>query len=117
VTSKTPHLTPTERRLLTCLVQNPGRVVSHKELLEAMSPGNPSNNMNNVRECISRLRKKVEIDPALPRVIMTHYGLGYSFDGQEEAQGFPENIGFSGGIWHSGMNWLTILPSTRFVSR
>jgi len=32
------RLTPTERRLLTCLVRNAGRIVSHGELLEEMSP-------------------------------------------------------------------------------
>jgi len=37
-----------------------------------------------------RLRKKIEIDPALPRVIITHHRQGYSFAGKEEAQWFPE---------------------------
>jgi hypothetical protein len=80
-----------------------------------MSPGNPSYNIDNLRQSISRLRKKIEVDPALPRVIITHHHEGYSFAGKQEAQWFPENIDFSGGIWHSGMNWLTILPSPRFL--
>jgi len=78
-----------------------------------MSPDNPS--IDNLRHCISRLRKKIEIDPALLRVIITHHRQGYSFAGKEEARWFPESIDFSGGIWHSGMNWLTILPSTPFL--
>jgi len=80
-----------------------------------MSSGNPSKTIHHLRAYIARLRKKIEIDPALPRVIMNHYGVGYSLAGREEAQWFPENIDFSGGIWHSGMNWLTILPSPRFL--
>ena len=80
---KSARLTRTERRLLTCLVRNAGRIVSHKELLEAMLPGKPST--DNLRHCISRLRKKIEIDPALPRVITTHHRQGYSFAGKEEA--------------------------------
>jgi len=81
------HLTPTERRLLTCLVQNAGRIVSHKELLEAMS----ASNIGNLRQHILSLRKKIEIDPALPRVIITHHRQGYSFAGKEEAGWFPES--------------------------
>lgn len=82
------RLTPTERRLLTCLVRNAGRIVSHGELLEEMSPRNAS--MSNLRTSIGRLRSKIEIDPALPNVIITHRGSGYSFAGKEEAQWFPE---------------------------
>ena len=84
------RLTPSERRLLTCLVRNVGEIVSHEELLEAMSPGNPSNSIGYLASCISRLRNKIEIDPALPRVIITHHRQGYSFAGKEEARWFPE---------------------------
>ena len=90
MTDKIPHLTPIEYRLLTCLVRNAGRIVSHKELLEAMLPSNPSKNIRRLHNSITCLRKKIEIDPALPRVIITHYGLGYSFAGREEARWFPE---------------------------
>jgi len=88
--NKTVHLTPTEDRLLTCLVRNGGRIVSHRELLEAMSAGNPSKSIHHLRAYIARLRKKIEIDPGLPTVIITHYGLGYSFAGKEEARWSPE---------------------------
>ena len=84
------HLTPMEHRLLTCLVRNPGQIVSHKELLEAMSSGKPAKSIHDLRQHILRVRQKIEIDPALPRVIITHYGLGYSFAGKEEARWFPE---------------------------
>jgi len=88
--NKTMHLTPTEHRLLICLVRNAGRIVGHRELLEAMSPGNPSNDIGSLRSCISRLRNKIEIDPALPRVIVTHHRQGDSFAGKEQARWFPE---------------------------
>ena len=43
-----------------------------------------------LRQLIARLRKKIEIDPALPRVIITHRSQGYSFAGKEGARWFPE---------------------------
>jgi len=90
VSNETVHLTPTERRLLDCLVRNAGAIVSHRELLEAMSSGNRSISIDNLRHCIWGLRKKVEVDPVLPRVIITHHRKGYSFAGTEEARWFPE---------------------------
>ena len=90
VSNETVHLTPTEHRLLTCLVRNAGRIVSHRELLEAMSSGNRNISIDNLRHCICRLREKIEIDPALPRAIITHHREGYRFAGKEQARWFPE---------------------------
>jgi len=84
------RLTPTERRLLEHLVRNAGRIVTHEELLETISPGDPRMTMGHLRSRICGLRKKIEIDPALPRVIITHHRQGYSFAGKEEARWFPE---------------------------
>jgi len=84
------HLTPTERRLLTCLVDNARGIVSHRELLEAMSPGNSNKSIHHLRAYIAHLRKKIETVPALPGVIITHHKLGYPFAGKEEARWFPE---------------------------
>ena len=80
------HLTRTERRLLEHLVRDGGRIVSHRELLEAMS----IEDIGTLHRCILRLRKKIEIDPALPRVIITHHRQGYSFAGKGAARWFPE---------------------------
>ena len=85
------RLTPTERRLLTCLVRNAGRIVSHKELLKAIEHPVSRRGRHLLGQYIFRLRRKIEIDPALPRVIITHYGLGYSFAGKEGARWFPES--------------------------
>lgn len=83
------HLTPTERCLLTCLVRNAGWIVSHRELLEAMSSGNSNKSIHHLRAYIGRRRNKIEIDPGLPTVIITHYSLGYSFAEKGEARLFP----------------------------
>lgn len=84
------HLTPTERRLLMCLVRNEGRIVSHEELVQAMSPANLNKSIHHLRQYMLRLRKKIEEAPALPRVIITHRGQGYSFARKEKTRWFPE---------------------------
>lgn len=85
------YLTPTEYRILEQLVRNEGRTVSCTELLEAMCPfGETTNNIRDLRNHISRLRKKIEIDPRYPRVIITHNMRGYSLAGKEQARWFPE---------------------------
>lgn len=86
MSKKTERLTPKEHHLLAHLVRNKGQMVSHGELLEAMS----ITRIGTLRQWIRYLRKKIEVDPALPRVIITHRGLGYSFAGKEEARWFPE---------------------------
>jgi len=84
------HLTP-KYRILEQLVRNEGRTVSCTELLETMSPfGETTNNIRDLRNHISRLRKKIEIDSRYPRVIITHNMRGYSLAGKAEARWFPE---------------------------
>ena len=70
-------LTPTEFRLLACLVRNKGRVVSHEELQEEVwGPG-----YANAGDCLSvyvrYLRKKLEDDPGNPQYILNRWGTGY----------------------------------------
>jgi len=55
-----------------------------------MSPGNSNKSIHHLRAYIARLRKKIEIDPALPRVIITHHRQGYSFADKEEARWFRD---------------------------
>lgn len=76
------YLTRAEHRLHEHLVRNAGQIVSHMELLEAMS----TENIGTLRRLISRLREKIEIHPALPSVIISHYGQGYSSRGKESAR-------------------------------
>ena len=87
---KSAHLTPTERRLLDCLVRNEGRIVSHGELLEGIGHPNSRRGRHILTQNVSLVRKKLEMDPALPTVIITHHSQGYSFAGKEEARWFPE---------------------------
>jgi two-component system KDP operon response regulator KdpE len=71
------HLTPTEYRLLEAFVTNPGKLLTHRWLLQkAWGPGYATENQY-LRVFIRQLRSKLGEDPAQPRFIVTEAGLGY----------------------------------------
>ena len=76
-------LTPSEFKLLLCLMQNAHRVVSPRELVQAVR-GYESEYEWEARETIKwyihRLRRKVEPDPSSPRHILNVRGVGYTFE-------------------------------------
>ena len=73
------HLTPIEYRLLTCLLAQPDRVVTHRHLLQAVWGPGHREDTHYVRVQMANLRKKIETDPAQPRHIKTEAGIGYRF--------------------------------------
>ncbi|MGB0723715.1 MAG: response regulator transcription factor [Gammaproteobacteria bacterium] len=72
-------LSAAESQLLMALLRAPNRVLSRDQLLgDAAGDRDPAFDRSiDVR--ISRLRKKLEADPAKPRLIRTIYGAGYLF--------------------------------------
>jgi two-component system KDP operon response regulator KdpE len=71
------HLTPLEYRLLALLAQNPGKVLTHRQILkEVWGPGAVSET-HYLRVFIAQLRRKIEPDPARPRLLLTEPGVGY----------------------------------------
>jgi DNA-binding response OmpR family regulator len=79
VAGKPVRVTAREFELLHVLVQHPRQVFSREHLFELVwgSHGDRSA----VSVYISRLREKIEDDPADPRYIVTIWGAGYRFDG------------------------------------
>lgn len=73
------ELTPREYDLLATLARNAGRVVSTAELVQT-SWGISHDASLNVKPYIHYLRKKLEVDPASPRWILTVRGIGYRFN-------------------------------------
>lgn len=71
------HLTPIEYKLLVLLAHNAGKVLTHRQILkEVWGPafmGQP----HYVRVRMAELRKKIEIDPARPKLLITEPGVGY----------------------------------------
>jgi len=72
-------LTPREFRLFALLVENGGRILTHKQVLEKVWGWEYTDDLDYVRIYISHLRQKIEPDPALPRYIITEPGVGYYF--------------------------------------
>ena len=73
------HLTPTEWQLLQILVRNPGRLVSQRQLLEAVWGPTYVGQTHYLRQYMKTLRRKLETDPARPRHLITETGMGYRF--------------------------------------
>jgi two-component system, OmpR family, KDP operon response regulator KdpE len=71
------HLTPIEYRLLTTLIKNVGKVITHKQLLKEVWGPDSIYETHYLRVYMAQLRRKIEADPAQPRFILTESGVGY----------------------------------------
>lgn len=71
------HLTPIEFRLLVELARQPGRVLTHRQLLIAVWGPNAVEQTHYLRVHMAALRRKVEKDPARPQWLVTEAGVGY----------------------------------------
>lgn len=79
VSGKRVKLTPIEYHLLSELVRNEGRVLTHHSLLEKVWGSEYVNDISFTKRYIYRLRKKLNDDPDNPRMIHTERGVGYKF--------------------------------------
>jgi len=70
-------LTSTELRLLFCLAENAGHVLSHRQILEQVWGSEYLDNVDYTKLYVWRLRQKLEDDPSSPRLILTERGIGY----------------------------------------
>lgn len=73
------HLTPKEYDLLLYFLNHPGKVLTHRVLLGAVWGGESVEQSEYLRVFIGQLRKKIEIDPAKPKHIVTDPWVGYRF--------------------------------------
>ena len=79
---KAVDLTPTEFSLLATLAEQPGRVFSRFQLLEATQGTAFEGYERTIDAHIKNLRAKIEEDPKNPRYIETVFGVGYRFSRQ-----------------------------------
>jgi two-component system, OmpR family, KDP operon response regulator KdpE len=73
------RLTPKELELLTLLMRNPGRVLTHRAILKAIWGANAVNQPEHLWVLIGQLRRKIEVDPANPKYLLTEPWVGYRF--------------------------------------
>jgi two-component system KDP operon response regulator KdpE len=71
------HLTPIEYRLLSTLVKNAGKVLTHRYLLQEVWGPGYLGQTHYPRMFVASLRRKLEDDPADPRYLFTEQGVGY----------------------------------------
>ena len=70
-------MTPIEFRLLVELARQPGRVMTHRQLLREIWGPNAVEEIHYLRVHMGALRRKIEADPARPQWLLTEAGVGY----------------------------------------
>ncbi|HQR52596.1 MAG TPA: two-component system response regulator KdpE [Burkholderiales bacterium] len=73
------HLTPIEYRLLAHLTSQPGKVLTHRQILREVWGPSHVESSHYLRIYMGHLRHKLEADPAQPRHFITETGIGYRF--------------------------------------
>jgi len=72
-------LTSTEFSLLALLAKNSGRVMTHQAILKEIWGFGYVGQTQYLRVFVAQLRKKIEDDPAKPKLLITKSGIGYRF--------------------------------------
>jgi two-component system KDP operon response regulator KdpE len=73
------RLTPKEFDLLQYLLSNANKPIAHRKLLQTIWGPDYGDQVEYLRVFVSQLRKKIEVDPARPRYILTEPWVGYRF--------------------------------------
>jgi two-component system KDP operon response regulator KdpE len=71
------HLTPIEYQLLATLARHRGKVLTHRQLLREVWGAAHTESPQYLRIYMRALRRKIEADPAQPRLLLTEIGVGY----------------------------------------
>jgi len=73
------HLTPIEYKLLTLMIQNRGKVLTHNYISKEVWGYGETGDAQSIRVYMASLRRKIEKNTAQPRFILTQVGVGYRF--------------------------------------
>jgi two-component system KDP operon response regulator KdpE len=82
VSGRLVKLTATEYDLLRMFIRHAGKVLTHQHILKEIWGSTSGDEMQYLRVYISQLRRKIENDPANPRLILTETGVGYRLQPQ-----------------------------------
>lgn len=80
ISNEITELTPTEFNLLVYLMENSGKVLSHRMILQNVWGPEYGEEHEYLRVYIGHLRQKIEENPSRPQYIITKRGIGYSFE-------------------------------------
>jgi two-component system KDP operon response regulator KdpE len=72
--------TPKEYNLLRYFIVHSGKMLAHRQIMTEVWGAAHSDDTQYLRVFISQLREKIEINPALPKLITTEAGIGYRMD-------------------------------------
>lgn len=70
------HLTPVEYKILTLLSKNAGKVLTHDFIIREIW-GVFGGDSHTLRVNMANLRRKIEVNPGVPKYILTEVGVGY----------------------------------------
>lgn len=73
------HFTPMEFDLLSLLVKNAGKVLTHKYILKEIWGSTLDSDTQTLRVFMANIRRKLEKNPTKSRYIITEVGVGYRF--------------------------------------
>ena len=76
VEDKEVHLTPIEYKIIVLLSQNVGKVLTHDFIMKEIW-GPYLNENQTLRVNMANIRRKIEVNPAEPKYIVTEVGVGY----------------------------------------
>jgi two-component system, OmpR family, KDP operon response regulator KdpE len=77
LSGKPLSLTPTEFGLLRLFVRNEGKLLTHQTILREVWGPSYGSESHYLHVYVSQLRRKIEPDPARPRLLLTEAGAGY----------------------------------------
>lgn len=73
------HLTPIEHKMLTLLVMNAGKVLTHRYIQQEVWGYDATDDYQSLRVFMANIRRKIEDNSTKPRFIQTEVGVGYRF--------------------------------------
>lgn len=77
------HITAAEFNLIFVFFKNIGQVLSREQLIRLAYGSEYEGYDRNIDTYIKRIRQKIESDPKKPSLLVTKYGAGYVFGGEE----------------------------------
>jgi two-component system KDP operon response regulator KdpE len=79
VRNEETHLTPIEYKILCYMIENKGRVLTHRMIQEKVWGYSSTDDYKSLRVFMGNIRRKIEIETVNPRYILTEVGVGYRF--------------------------------------